>query len=242
VGLHPGRRLLPAFLLLVGLAGVTLGGALGVHGADPPGGQASKRLYAPNVARDDPPTPTPTPTPTPEPWPGPDFEPPPFVGAVSSISLASAGIASWMPIEERDTTVRDGREVFEDPSAPGSIAWYPRFGRPGFRSGNTVFAAHVNYFRYGNGPFAGLAGATPGDSLYVTMANGAVYTYTVNSITLVAESSLDQAGMNAVVFPFLPRDRERVTLISCGGTFVPRPGGGGSYLGRVILVAERIIE
>ena len=53
---------------------------------------------------------------------------------------------------------------------------------------------------------------------------------------------LADLDMNSVVYPPLPSNRERVTLISCGGTFVPYPTGGGEYLSRVILVAERVID
>jgi sortase (surface protein transpeptidase) len=138
-------------------------------------------------------------------------------------------------VEERDTVYVGGREVFADPSAPQKIAWYPRFGTPG-RTANSIFAAHINYVNYGNGPFAYLTSARPDDALYVTMADGTVYTYTVKSVEVIHISELD---MNIVVFPSLDGHTERVTLISCGGTFVPYPGGGGEYESRVVLVAER---
>ena len=48
--------------------------------------------------------------------------------------------------------------------------------------------------------------------------------------------------MDAVVYPWLDAGVERVTLISCGGTFVPYAGGGGEYTSRVILVAERYVD
>ena len=106
------------------------------------------------------------------------------------------------------------------PSAPALVAWYPRFGHPGFAGHNSIFAAHINYIGYGNGPFAHLTSAAAGDALYVTMANGDIYTYTVRSVEVVDLAVLD---MDAVVFPFLGTAIERITLISCGGTFVPNP-------------------
>jgi hypothetical protein len=161
--------------------------------------------------------------------------PAPDNGPVVSLYLASASITQDWPVEERDTVFIGSREVFADPTAPNRIAWYPRFGRPG-NVANSIFAAHINYVNYGNGPFAYLTSAHPDDALYVTMADGAVFTYSVKSVAIISLRDLD---MNLVVFPPLDGHTERVTLISCGGTFVPRPGGGGEYESRVVLVAER---
>jgi sortase (surface protein transpeptidase) len=103
-----------------------------------------------------------------------------------------------------------------------------------------MFAAHVNYVGYGPGPFANLLHSGPGDALYVKMDNGFVYTYTVQSVKVVP---LAQLNMDEVVYVDLPEDKERVTLISCGGTFIPNPNGpGGDYTSRVILVAERYLD
>jgi len=142
-------------------------------------------------------------------------------------------------VEQRDTTFSEGREVFEDPSVPARVAWYSRFGHPGFPGGNSIFAAHVDYVNYGPGPFAHLTSAAVGDALYVTMDNGETYSYTVRSVEVISLASL---SMDAVVFPALDSYTERVTLISCGGSFVPNANGvGGEYNSRVILVAERYV-
>ncbi|PFG75128.1 class F sortase [Tepidiforma thermophila] len=181
------------------------------------------RAVLPNIAAGDL---TPTPTPV-----------PPFAGQVAALVVPAAGVDGRFPIEQRDTAIVAGREAFEDPSRPDAIAWYPRFGRPGFPGGNSIFAAHIDYVGYGPGPFARLTSVRPGDSVSLVMENGLVVTYTVVSVDVVRLADLD---MDAVVFPPLPPDRERVTLISCGGTFIPRPGGG-EYDSRVILVAERTV-
>ena len=175
--------------------------------------------------------PTPTPIPTPV----------PYLGPVASISLGSARITSQWPVEVRDTTIVGGRETFQDPSHPGTIAWYARFGQPGFASNNSIFAAHINYINYGNGPFAYLTSAQVDDALYITMANGAVYAYSVKSVQLVPLADLENGAIDGFVFPGLDAHTERVTLISCGGDFVARPGGGGDYTSRVILIAERYV-
>jgi|GEM_PF-3967983 len=188
------------------------------------------RVVAPQLSRADQ---LPTPTPTPKPI--------PYAGPVASLHLASAKISSNWPVEARDTVLVGGRETFQDPSRPERIAWYSRFGQPGFAANNSIFAGHINYVGFGNGPFAFLTSAAVDDALYVTMANGDVLTYTVRSVEIVPLSVLENGGMDAYVFPALDSYTERVTLISCGGDFVPRPGGGGDYASRVILVAERYV-
>ncbi len=163
------------------------------------------------------------------------------MGPVASLYLQSASIGSQWPVEVRDTTIVDGREAFQDPSAPQWIAWYARFGHPGFGSTNSIFAAHINYIHFGNGPFAYLTSAVPQDALYVSMADGSSYAYTVKSVQVVSLVELQSGAMDSFVFPSLDAHTERVTLISCGGDFVPREGGGGDYTSRIILIAERYV-
>jgi hypothetical protein len=155
-----------------------------------------------------------------------------------SIALASANITAASTVEQRDTEIKAGREYFQDPSNPARIAWYPRFGRPQDRASNSMLAAHVDYVNFGPGPFAGILSARVDDALQVTMQDGTVFTYTVKTVSVVQLSNLN---MDAVVFPGLDSQTARVTLISCGGTFVPFPGGGGEYLSRVILTADRYV-
>jgi hypothetical protein len=158
-------------------------------------------------------------------------------GRISSISLASAAISTTAPVREGDTYFQGGAEYFDDPAAPGDIIWYPRFGTPGNPSGNTIMAAHVNYVGHGDGPFVRLLDARLDDALYVTLATGETLAYTVKSVTLYRLGEID---MDAVVFPPLDSHTERVTLISCGGTFIPAASGyGGEYDSRIVLVAER---
>ena len=214
--------------MAIGLAG--LGVSIAVA-ASSPAPQLRFHAIAPSLTRAEIPTPTPSPTPPPA----------PYAGPVASLYLASAGITDASPVEQRGTKNLSGHEVFDDPSAPGNIAWYsdPRFGHPGFGGQNSIFSGHINYFHYGNGPFANLLSAQVGGALYVTMDNGTQYAYTVESVSLVPVDQLNSGGMDAIVFPDLDSHTERVTLISCGGDFVPYAGGGGEYTSRVVLVAER---
>ncbi len=227
------RRLLA--VVIVGLLGLAFGALALARNEHPPLGH---RTFAASISRGiDPPTPRPTPTPIPTATP----EPAPYDGPVGSLYLASAALSDRWPVDVRDTTFIGGKEVLEDPASPGTIAWYARFGHPGFRGHNSLFAAHVNYVGYGNGPFVYLTSATIGDVLYVTMADGEIYGYTVNSVELRSLYDLDHGGMDAVVYPALAPDKERITLISCGGDFIPYAGGGGEYTSRVVLVAERYV-
>jgi hypothetical protein len=213
---------LPILLLL--LAGVALfaGGKL-----LPAGGEAERgphRDYVPLVASNPPPTPTPL----------------PYYGDVVSIRLASAQIWGGDPVENRDTEWRGANHVFQDPSHPAYIAWYKNFGMPGWGANNSIFAAHVDYVNYRHAtPFAHLAQAQVNDFVYVTMDNGIEYAYQVQSVRIAPLNDLDWGN---TVWPTLPPNMERVTLITCGGGFVPNPSGiGGSYNSRVILVAERYV-
>ncbi|MGK2965790.1 MAG: class F sortase [Tepidiformaceae bacterium] len=188
------------------------------------------------------PAPEATATPAGTPPPGPSSGPQAPTGnsAVASIALPSGGVSASSPVELRDTHYLGGAETFQDPSHPSRIAYYQRYGVPGVPGANAIFAAHVDYVGYGKGPFAYLTSSTIGDTLSLTLTNGAVLNYSVASVQVI---QLDQLDMNPVVFPALPSNKERVTLISCGGTFVPNASGvGGEYNSRVILTAERYLN
>ena len=225
------------FSLLLAAAGLLgiFAGAI-AFAASSSGPVLTRRSVAPEVVRAaNTPTPTPTPSPTPTPL--------PYSGPVESLYLASAGLGASAPVEIRDTTYDGGHETFQDPTSPGRIAWYARFGHPGYAANNSVFAAHINYFGYGNGPFAHLLNAQPQDALYAQMADGETYAYTVISVSTIPLSDLDNGGMDAVVYPPLDGHTERITLISCGGDFVPfaNGSGAGEYTSRVVLIAERYV-
>ncbi len=218
--------------VLVAFAGslLAVAAAAVVSAAESPPTNLKYRAIAPGISVAEA-LPTPTPAPPPA----------PYTGPVASIYLASARISDQWPVETRDTTVIGGRETFQDPSGPQWIAWYARFGHPGFGGANSIFAAHINYINFGNGPFAYLTSAVAEDALYITMADGSSYAYTVRSVQLVSLAELQAGAIDAYVFPPLDSHTERVTLISCGGDFVPRAGGGGDYTSRVILIAERYV-
>lgn len=229
----PGWR--AAAIALVAGAGLgVLAAAAAMPGESP---ALPYRAYLPQVSQADArPAEVPTPAPVARPE-TPD-------GRVAALYLGSARILGNAPVEARGTHYVGGRELFEDPSAPQYISMYPQWGTgrpgrvaPGAGGMNTIFAAHVNYVNYGNGPFAYLHEAVLGDALYVTLDEGTQLAYTVAAVEIVPVASLN---MDRIVFPSLDSTTERITLISCGGTFVPA-AVGGEYTSRVILIAERYV-
>ncbi len=229
----PGWRT-AAIALVAGAGLASLAAAAARPGESP---TLPYRAYIPQVSQAEaPPVAVPTPSPVPRPE-TPD-------GRVTALYLGSARILGNAPVEARGTHYVGGRELFEDPSAPQYISTYPQWGTgrpgrsaPGAGGMNTIFAAHVNYVNYGNGPFAYLHEAVVGDALYVTLENGTQLAYTVAAVEIVPVGSLN---MDRIVFPSLDSTTERITLISCGGTFVPA-AVGGEYTSRVILIAERYV-
>lgn len=232
-----GSRWRVALVLAVAGAGVAaMGAAIAAPGAD---ANLTYRAYLPQISQaETAPTPVPAATPTPTAR----VETPD--GRVTSLYLGSARILGGAPIESRGTHYVGGRELFEDPSAPQFVSTYPQWGTgrpgrtaPGVGGMNTIFAAHVNYVNYGNGPFAYLHQTAVGDALYVTLDSGVQLAFTVASVEIVPLANLN---MDPVVFPTLDSHTERITLISCGGTFIPA-AVGGEYNSRVILIAERYV-
>lgn len=200
----------------------TLGLVAASAGAEQaPAGIAQRyHLVVPDIARNPEPTPT------------------PYVGPIVSLDIPRAGVSARWPVEERGITTVGGTEYLQDPSSPDRISWYPQFGRPGFRSANTVFAAHVNYVGWPLTPFASVGNLRVDDSIYLTMADGTVYTYSVKAVDVVRLEGLD---MSQVLFPALDNNTERLTLITCGGDFFVQPGVGGEYTSRLIVTATRYI-
>ena len=158
-------------------------------------------------------------------------------GGVDALFLASGGVTTNPVVERRHVDYLSSGAVLQTPTHPSRIAWYDRYSQPGNARENTIFSAHVDYVGYGLGPFHGVLESEHGSSLYLTMEDGSQFAYTVVSVKVI---DLDDLDMQEVIFPILDEHTERVTLITCGGTFVPNPSGiGGFYNSRVILIAER---
>ena len=76
--------------------------------------------------------------------------------------------------------------------------------------------------------------------MVVDMDDGTEYTYRIFS---KQRYDVDTMPMGDLIWPRdRPADKEWITLITCGGNFVPDPGGSGlgSYTQRYVVISERI--
>jgi hypothetical protein len=223
-------------LLAVGLLGI-LGAAVTIASAQPgTTPQLQPRAVLPAISRGEefPPTPTPTPVPISTP------EPLPSNAPIASFHLESAGVDSSWPVEEGGIVELGGRVVLADPKNPQAIAWYPDYGRPGYRGGNTLVSGHLNWYTGIPTPFARLDQVEMGDALYITLTDGTQYVYTVVELYSITESEYASRA-EEITYPPLDSYHERVTLISCGGDFYRAPNGEGHYHSRLLVIAERHI-
>jgi hypothetical protein len=198
--------------------------AQGQHVATAPAASASPPFEALPQAPAEPPPATPLP-PTPTPVP-----------RVPVVSLQRPQFGVDSQIEELGLI--DGSQM-DAPHDPYDTGWYPMWDWPG-APGNAIFAAHVNHYPGILGPFYNLASMGAGDEVQLTLADGEVLRYGVISNTRYDVSTIDMSHLIAA--PERPPDDQWVTLVTCGGTFVPYANGSGAgyYLDRDVVVARRI--
>ncbi len=108
--------------------------------------------------------------------------------------------------------------------------WY-RFGPVPGEPGSAVVAGHVDDAEQGLGAMAALREAEPGDEVVVTDAAGAATRWRV-----VSRESLDKQALPVDVL-FRRDGPPRLTLVTCGGPFLPEVGG---YRDNVVVVAEPV--
>ncbi len=168
-----------------------------------------------------PPAPTPTPA--------------PYDGSVASMKIPRFGVDSAIEA----IGLRPGVNELDVPQNPYNTGWYHIYAKPGFGR-NAVFSAHVDYYPNIKGPFFNLAKIDLGDDIIVTMENGLAYEYEV--ITKVRYRVEDNPMGQLIDAPSRPEGKEWITLITCGGDFVPYNGysGPGFYLHRDVVVAQRV--
>lgn len=184
------------------------------------------------------PTPVPTeastPTATATSTASPTATPEPFNGAVTQLRIPKFDVAS--AIEEIGLLPTNQLDV---PHNPHNTGWYYIYDRPGW-GGNALFSAHVDYYPNIKGPFNRLDEMVEGDEVIVQMENGVEYTYSVMSNT---RYHVDEIPMGDLIdAEEKPEGEEWITLITCGGEFVPNNGvsGPGRYLHRDVVIARRI--
>ena len=112
------------------------------------------------------------------------------------------------------------------------VAWYDFSSKPGGGS-NAVFAAHVTWNR-APAVFSDLDNLQAGDVVRLVSDDGTEYTYEV-----FANFDVDPYDTESLKV-MAPTETDTVTLITCGGTWIPDPSEqfGGDYTTRTIVQAK----
>ena len=134
----------------------------------------------------------------------------------------------------------DENSVPEVPDDPYTVAWYDFSTKPGWGS-NAVFSGHVDWTVDGQpvtGVFYYLRDLRPDDVITIVLEDGTEYQYRVTA----NEAILADDPKAVEVMGATPTDV--ITLITCGGTWVPDPTDplGGQYTHRQIVRAELMQE
>ncbi len=116
------------------------------------------------------------------------------------------------------------------PAAVDRVGWY-RFGPAPGEDGSAVLAGHVDSATQGLGALAPLRGAEPGDEVLVTDAAGATSRWRIVSRELIEKRALPLDQL------FRRDGPPRLTLLTCGGPFLPE---FGSYRDNLVVVAEPV--
>ena len=114
----------------------------------------------------------------------------------------------------------------------GVVAWYDFSAVPGTGS-NAVFAGHVTW--NGRAVFWSLDQIRPGDTITLRALDGTELVYAVSDNFLV--DAADPAALQVMQ----PTPTDTITLITCGGTWVPDPNdnvAGGDYSNRTVVRAS----
>ena len=112
------------------------------------------------------------------------------------------------------------------------VAWYDFSSKPGAGS-NAVFAGHVTWNR-APAVFGNLDDLQAGDGIRLVSDDGTEYTYEVFASFDVDPYDTESLKVMA------PTETDTVTLITCGGTWIPDPSEqfGGDYTTRTIVQAK----
>jgi sortase (surface protein transpeptidase) len=116
------------------------------------------------------------------------------------------------------------------PADVDNVGWY-RFGPAPGDDGSAVIAGHVDDREQGLGAMAPLRDAAVNEEVVVTDAAGAATRWTVVAREVIEKQVLPLERLFAREGP------PRLTLITCGGPFLPE---FGSYRDNVVVVAEPV--
>jgi sortase (surface protein transpeptidase) len=151
-----------------------------------------------------------------------------------AVQQAPAPVRLTVPALTVDTAVdpvgvkADGRMTL--PADVDRVGWY-RFGPVPGAGGSAVIAGHVDDREQGLGALAPLRAAEAGEEVVVTDAAGTATRWRVVSRELIEKQALPLDRLFARDGP------PRLTLITCGGPFLPQ---FGSYRDNVVVVAEPV--
>jgi sortase (surface protein transpeptidase) len=163
----------------------------------------------------DPPT-VPTPTPTPEPV------SPPVRMVIEKLGVDAPVVAMGV----------DDQGIPRVPLNGQDVVWY-NFSSPPGAGSNAVFAGHINW-EGAPGSFSSISQLGARDKVRLISEDGHEYTYEVTANFAVDPAADDSLRVMA------PTRTDIITLITCGGTWVPDPSErfGGSYSNRTIVQAQ----
>ena len=141
------------------------------------------------------------------------------------VFIPSLGVnADVVPVGE------DPDGAMGSPPDPDEVAWWSLGYGTGEEPANVVLAGHVNWDGRPR-PFGQIEQLEPGDEIVVHDELGREFRYQVTWSKLV------EAEGAPVEEIFAATDRAELTLITCGGTYVPATR---EYLGRVIVRAVKV--
>lgn len=130
----------------------------------------------------------------------------------------------------------DEDAVPQVPLNGADVAWYDFSVMPG-EEGNAVFSGHLEW-QGSPAVFTDLKHLQVGDTINLISENGKRLAYVVSD-----RFEVDSADRDALKV-MGPTPTETITLITCGGTWIPDPDEqfGGDYSERVIVQATRIAD
>ena len=167
---------------------------------------------------------------TPPPGPGPsvpvrDAAPAPPAAVVPPVRVELPARGLDVPVDPVGTAPDGQMAVPDDVDRAG---WY-RFGPAPGAPGSAVVAGHVDDVEQGLGALAALRAAEPGDEVLVTDAAGTVTRWRIAGRELLDKGALPVEDL------FRRDGPPRLTLVTCGGPFLPDVGG---YRDNLVVVAE----
>ena len=182
------------------------------------------------LATDVPPAPVSTAAPAPDRLPALTARP----AVPSPVEVAPAPVRIAAPALGVDARVvpagvrADGQ--MDIPENVDRVGWY-RFGPAPGEPGSAVLAGHVDDVEQGLGVLARLRTAEPGDEIVVTDAAGTTTRWRVAAREVISKQVLPLEQL------FRRDGPPRLTLITCGGPFLPEYR---SYRDNVVVVAEPV--